>query len=92
MEDGIPLRPIGVFNPNALINVNMAGAERIEILRGPSSAMNGGNAVAGSINFISTRPTAVPDATFVEITTGTQGPIFQAQRSEAKPVSPSVDM
>jgi len=64
MEDGIPLRPIGVFNPNALINVNMAGAERIEILRGPSSAMNGGNAVAGSINFISTRPTAVPDATF----------------------------
>ena len=64
MEDGIPLRPIGVFNPNALINVNMAGAERIEILRGPSSAMNGGNAVAGSINFISTRPTAVPDASF----------------------------
>jgi iron complex outermembrane receptor protein len=56
MEDGIPLRPIGIFNPNGMLDANMAGVERIEVLRGPSSSIYGGNAVAGSINFISKDP------------------------------------
>lgn len=64
MEDGVPLRPIGLFNPNALIDVNMAGSARIEVLRGPSSAMYGGNAVAGSVNFITGSPSSVDNATF----------------------------
>jgi len=56
MEDGIALRPIGIFNPNGLLEANMHGLDRIEILRGPSSAVYGGNAVAGSINTISKNP------------------------------------
>ena len=56
MEDGVPLRPVGIFNPNALIDVNMAGVDRIEIVKGPSSDMFGGNAVAGAVNFITSTP------------------------------------
>jgi iron complex outermembrane recepter protein len=56
MEDGIPLRPTGLFNPNALIDVNMAAIDRIEVLRGPGSAMYGSNAVAGAVNFITPSP------------------------------------
>ncbi len=57
MEDGIPIRPTGVFNHNALIEMNMAGIERIEVIRGPSSALYGSNAVGGAINFITPEPT-----------------------------------
>jgi len=60
LEDGLPIRPIGVFNHNALIEINMAGVERIETIRGPSSAFYGSNAVGGAINFLTARPTALP--------------------------------
>ena len=56
MEDGVPLRPTGIFNPNALIDINMAGIDRVEVLRGPASAMYGSNAVAGALNFITPDP------------------------------------
>lgn len=57
MEDGLPIRPIGVFNHNALIEMNMAGIGRVEVIRGPSSALYGSNAVGGAINFITPEPT-----------------------------------
>jgi outer membrane receptor protein involved in Fe transport len=56
MEDGLPIRPVGVFNHNALIEINMAGIERVEVIRGPSSALYGSGAVGGVINFITPEP------------------------------------
>ncbi len=58
LEDGIPIRPTGLFNHNALIEINMAGMERIEVLKGPSSSLYGSNGVGGAINFITPKPAA----------------------------------
>ncbi len=52
MEDGIPIRPLGLFNHNALNEVNLAGAGQIEVLKGPASSLYGSNAVGGAINFL----------------------------------------
>ena len=60
LEDGIPIRPTGIFNHNALVEVNMAGAEHVEVVRGPSSSLYGPNAIGGAINFITPRPTEAP--------------------------------
>jgi iron complex outermembrane recepter protein len=60
LEDGIPIRPTGVFNHNALIEINMASLDGLEVVRGPSSALYGSNAVGGAVNFITPRPTLSP--------------------------------
>ncbi len=51
MEDGLPLRPPGLFNHNALYELNLEGIDRIEVLRGPASSLYGSNAVGGAVNF-----------------------------------------
>ena len=61
LEDGVPIRPTGIFNHNALIEVNMAGIERVEVVRGPSSSLFGSNAVGGAVNFITPRPAPRPE-------------------------------
>src|SRR5690606_16002586 len=60
LEDGVPIRPTGVFNHNALLEMNMAALSRIEVIRGPASSLYGSEAIGGAINFISLRPAAVP--------------------------------
>ncbi len=57
LEDGIPIRPNGVFNHNALLEMNMAATENVEVIKGPYSALYGGEAIGGSINFITQKPT-----------------------------------
>ena len=37
LEDGIPTRPVGIFNHNALYEVNIPQAGSLEITKGPSS-------------------------------------------------------
>ena len=64
LEDGIPIRPIGIFNHNALIEVNMAAADRIEVVRGPSSSLYGANAIGGAVNFVTARPSEQPHGAF----------------------------
>ena len=56
LEDGIPIRPMGIFNHNALIEMNMYGLESIEVVKGPSSSIYGPEAIGGAINFISKKP------------------------------------
>ncbi len=53
LEDGVPIRASGVFNHNALLEINMANTGRIEIIRGPASSMYGSEAIGGAVNFIS---------------------------------------
>ena len=60
LEDGLPIRPTGIFNHNALLEMNMAALRRIEVIRGPSSSLYGSEAIGGAINFITLRPAAIP--------------------------------
>lgn len=59
LEDGIPLRPMGVFNHNALLEMNIFAVSNIEVIKGPASSLYGPEAVGGGINFITQKPTAV---------------------------------
>lgn len=60
LEDGIPIRPLGVFNHNALNETNINGSERIEVAKGAASSLYGSNAVGGAVNFITQRPSRTP--------------------------------
>ena len=52
LEDGIPTRPSGFFNHNGLYEINLPQAERIEVIKGPGSALYGSDAIGGIINSI----------------------------------------
>ncbi len=56
LEDGIPIRPTGVFNHNALLEMNMEAVQNIEVIRGPYSSLYGSEAIGGAINFITQNP------------------------------------
>ena len=60
LEDGIPIRTIGDFNHNALIEINQASLSRIEVIKGPASSLYGSEAVGGAVNFITQAPSATP--------------------------------
>lgn len=60
MEDGLPIRPMGVFNHNALLEVNQFAVNNIEVVKGPVSSIYGPEAVGGAINFITQNPTKNP--------------------------------
>jgi iron complex outermembrane recepter protein len=62
MEDGLPIRTVGDFNHNALIEINQASIERIEVIKGPASSLYGSEAVGGALNFITQSPTSFPTA------------------------------
>ncbi len=55
LEDGIPTRSTGFFNHNALYEINVPQSERIEVLKGPGSALYGSDAIGGVIN-VETKP------------------------------------
>lgn len=52
LEDGIPTRPSGFCNVNGLFETNFENAERLEVIKGPSSARYGSNAMHGLINVV----------------------------------------
>ena len=60
LEDGVPIRPSGLFNHNALIEVNMAAADQIEVVRGPGSALYGAGAIGGAVNVSTPTPSRAP--------------------------------
>lgn len=75
LEDGIPVRPLGIFNHNALIEFNQFTVNSIEIVKGPTSSIYGPEAIGGTINFISNRPSAKP---FLKV--GVQGDQYNYKR------------
>ena len=62
LEDGLPMRPMGVFNHNTLIEMNLFSISNIEVVKGPASSLYGPEAVGGAINFITHKGTAIPTA------------------------------
>lgn len=72
LEDGLPIRPPGLFNHNALYELNMEGVDRVEVLRGPASSLYGSNAVGGAVNFLSRSALAQPQ-TYVGTQASDQG-------------------
>jgi len=62
LEDGVPTRSTGFFNHNALYEVNLPQADRVEVLKGPASALYGSDAIGGVINVETRRPSVYPSA------------------------------
>lgn len=60
LEDGIPIRPLGVFNHNALNETNMNGSGGVEVVKGAASSLYGSNAVGGAVNFLTDKPSRTP--------------------------------
>lgn len=60
LEDGIPIRTTGLYNHNALLEMNMAATKSIEVIKGPSSSLYGSEAIGGVVNFITLAPSAIP--------------------------------
>jgi outer membrane receptor protein involved in Fe transport len=60
--DGISLRAPGFCNVNQLFDANFEQAGRIEVIRGPATALYGSNAMHGVINIISAAPTEQLDS------------------------------
>jgi iron complex outermembrane receptor protein len=61
LENGVPTRSTGFFETNALFDVNMPQASRVEITKGPGTALYGSDAIGGIINVMTPLPTAEPD-------------------------------
>jgi len=52
LEDSIPVRPSGFCNVNQMLEMNAEMASRIEVIRGPGSALYGSNALHGIVNVL----------------------------------------
>lgn len=52
LENGIPLRPVGIFNNNELLELNRFSINKIEIIKGPFSGSYGAQSIGASINFL----------------------------------------
>ncbi|ANH79863.1 TonB-dependent receptor [Niabella ginsenosidivorans] len=63
MEDGVPIRTTGVYNHNALLEMNLTAARSVEVIRGPSSALYGAEAIGGAVNVITQAAPAFTNGT-----------------------------
>ncbi|SHG11094.1 Outer membrane receptor proteins, mostly Fe transport [Flavobacterium fluvii] len=64
LEDGLSIRPMGIFNHNALLEINQFNLQNIEVVKGPASSLYGPEAVGGTINLISIKPSIDPEFKF----------------------------
>jgi outer membrane receptor protein involved in Fe transport len=60
LEDGVPTRPTGFCNVNELFEILTEQSTAMEVVRGPSNALYGANALHGTINFLLPEPGARP--------------------------------
>jgi len=64
LEDQVPTRPSGFCNVNQLFEVNIAQAQRIDVLRGPGTVTYGSNALHGAISVSTPGPALTPYSTY----------------------------
>lgn len=84
-EANVPTFLDGVFLSNrSTIDIEMLDLERIEVVRGPQSALYGQNAFAGAINYISRPPSESPEAR-LQLTAGGPG-LLRATAAVSGPV------
>uniref|UniRef100_UPI003F6BBB27 TonB-dependent receptor n=1 Tax=Pseudomaricurvus sp. TaxID=2004510 RepID=UPI003F6BBB27 len=62
LEDGLPTRPTGFFNHNGLYEVNVSQGSRLEVTKGPGSALYGSDAIGGVINSVTKPSPDQPEA------------------------------
>lgn len=62
LENGVPLRSAGFANVNALFEAHSEIAASIEVVRGPSGALYGANAIHGVVNVLTPAPEEVLSA------------------------------
>lgn len=55
-ESGVAFFIDGVYTTNSITNINVQEIERVEVVKGPQSALYGRNTYAGAINIITRRP------------------------------------
>ena len=60
--DGVPVAGYGSGSSGQFAEINPNSIERIEVVKGPASALYGSNAIGGVINMISKSPSVVPEA------------------------------
>ena len=60
LEDGVPIRSTGFFNHNALYEVNIPAAGRVEVFKGPGTALHGSDAIGGVVNVLTREPSVEP--------------------------------
>ncbi|HJR16283.1 MAG TPA: TonB-dependent receptor, partial [Gemmatimonadales bacterium] len=65
LEDGVPIRSTGFFNHNALYEINLPQAGRVEVIKGPGTAVYGSDAVGGVVNAFTRPPSPRPEAELV---------------------------
>lgn len=82
---------VGVFlngvylTGKAAVDINLADLERIEVVKGPQSALYGRNTFAGAINYVTRRPSFDPEAS-VSLTGGSFG-LREAIASYSGPIN-----
>lgn len=57
LEDGLPTRPTGFFNHNGLYEIDIPNSGRVEVTKGPGSALYGSDAIGGIFNILTPEPT-----------------------------------
>ena len=56
MENGVPTRSTGFFNHNAMYEVDVPHAARVEVVKGPATALYGSDAIGGMVNVLTRAP------------------------------------
>ncbi len=64
LEDGVPTRSTGFFNHNALYEIDLPQADRVEVMKGPANAMYGSDAIGGVVDVGTRAPSEETTAEF----------------------------
>lgn len=73
LEDGVPIRAPGFANINELYETSLDFADRVEVTRGPGSALYGSNAVHGVVNVVTARDGLRAHPTSIDLSAGSFG-------------------